>query len=201
MRPELVPGKDIFLTRQFPSRLHATPASRDNTWEAYKLALTYVGRDKDSRDIWLEYMQPLRSDEVLSPPPLFLSNPTPHTDNYNVRKQGEMDSISKAYQPRLSFPISPDLVHLYIFDKLLTGPRARLKHLATAQSGQNEWLNRCFWGLRRYRSRRIAHKRPSTRRRLWQTGDDEAYGAQGRVWVRIYRVYALSDKDGGCQGV
>lgn len=46
------------------SRLNVTPAQRDNIRISYEFALNHVGQDKDSGQIWSDYIQFLKSGEV-----------------------------------------------------------------------------------------------------------------------------------------
>lgn len=48
------------------SRLNVTPAQRDNIRISYEFALNHVGQDKDSGQIWSDYIQFLKSGEVRS---------------------------------------------------------------------------------------------------------------------------------------
>ena len=50
-------------SRQSRSSVNSTPGSRDNVPKANEFALSHVGPDKDSGEIWRDYF--LRSGEVL----------------------------------------------------------------------------------------------------------------------------------------
>ena len=46
------------------SRINVDPSTRDIVRKAYEFALNHVGQDKDSGEIWSDYIQFLRSGEV-----------------------------------------------------------------------------------------------------------------------------------------
>ena len=54
------PSPDSLLCR----RINADPSTRDTVRKAYEFALAHVGQDKDSYEIWNEYIQFLKSGEV-----------------------------------------------------------------------------------------------------------------------------------------
>lgn len=45
-------------------RINTGPSTRDTVRKAYEFALAHVGQDKDSYEIWNEYIQFLKSGEV-----------------------------------------------------------------------------------------------------------------------------------------
>jgi hypothetical protein len=45
-------------------RINVDPSTRDIVRKAYEFALNHVGQDKDSGEIWSDYIQFLRSGEV-----------------------------------------------------------------------------------------------------------------------------------------
>ena len=52
--------------RTYPGirRINVDPSTRDIVRKAYEFALNHVGQDKDSGEIWSDYIQFLRSGEV-----------------------------------------------------------------------------------------------------------------------------------------
>jgi cleavage stimulation factor subunit 3 len=44
--------------------LNTGPEARDNIRQAYEFALNHIGQDKDSGDIWNDYIQFVKSGEV-----------------------------------------------------------------------------------------------------------------------------------------
>jgi hypothetical protein len=46
------------------SRNHNDPASRETVQKAYELALNHIAQDKDSGDIWNDYIQFLKAADV-----------------------------------------------------------------------------------------------------------------------------------------
>jgi len=46
--------------------VNSGPETRDIVRKAYEFALNHVGQDKDSGDIWMDYIQFLKSGEVCS---------------------------------------------------------------------------------------------------------------------------------------
>jgi hypothetical protein len=53
-------------------RINVDPSTRDIVRKAYEFALNHVGQDKDSGEIWSDYIQFLRSGEVCNDRLLFL---------------------------------------------------------------------------------------------------------------------------------
>ena len=51
-------------------RINVDPSTRDIVRKAYEFALNHVGQDKDSGEIWSDYIQFLRSGEVCNDCPL-----------------------------------------------------------------------------------------------------------------------------------
>lgn len=49
------------------SRVNAGPTTLDTVRKSYEFALNHVGQDKDSGEIWRDYIQFLRAGEVSSP--------------------------------------------------------------------------------------------------------------------------------------
>lgn len=45
-------------------RVNTSPASREAVSKAYEFALSRIGQDKDSGDIWCDYIQFLKAGEV-----------------------------------------------------------------------------------------------------------------------------------------
>ncbi|SRR5258708_4532898 len=58
------------------SRINVDPSTRDIVRKAYEFALNHVGQDKDSGEIWSDYIQFLRSGEVCYDHPLRFSSET-----------------------------------------------------------------------------------------------------------------------------
>lgn len=48
-----------------PRRVNSGPTTRDTVRKSYDFALSHVGQDKDSGDIWMDYIQFLKSGEVI----------------------------------------------------------------------------------------------------------------------------------------
>ena len=46
-------------------RVNTGPTTRDTVRKSYDFALSHVGQDKDSGDIWMDYIQFLKSGEVI----------------------------------------------------------------------------------------------------------------------------------------
>ena len=44
--------------------MHPDPSSRDTVRKAYEYALNHIGHDKESNEIWTDYIQFLKSGEV-----------------------------------------------------------------------------------------------------------------------------------------
>jgi len=65
-------------------RVNTSPASREAVSKAYEFALSRIGQDKDSGDIWSDYIQFLKAGEVCHPPATFSMPLTPVTDNHNM---------------------------------------------------------------------------------------------------------------------
>lgn len=59
---------NIFHSQQidlwFRRKMHPDPSSRDTVRKAYEYALNHIGHDKDSNEIWTDYIQFLKSGEV-----------------------------------------------------------------------------------------------------------------------------------------
>lgn len=67
-----------------PRRVNTSPASREAVSKAYEFALSRIGQDKDSGDIWGDYIQFLKAGEVCHLPATFSTLLTPVTDNHNM---------------------------------------------------------------------------------------------------------------------
>ena len=61
-------------------RINVDPSTRDIVRKAYEFALNHVGQDKDSGEIWSDYIQFLRSGEVCNDRPLKLFLRTAEVD-------------------------------------------------------------------------------------------------------------------------
>lgn len=61
----------IYMLTYFPPDIHATrrrlntgPCARDTVRMAYEFALKHIGHDRESSEIWTDYIQFLKSGEV-----------------------------------------------------------------------------------------------------------------------------------------
>ncbi|THH17582.1 hypothetical protein EW146_g3251 [Bondarzewia mesenterica] len=70
-------------------RRNTGPTTRDIVRKAYEFALNHVGQDKDSGDIWMEYIQFLRSGETSS----------------TWEEQQKMDALRKVYHRAVQIPL------------------------------------------------------------------------------------------------
>ncbi|KAH8115634.1 Suf-domain-containing protein [Phellopilus nigrolimitatus] len=70
-------------------RLNVGPTTRDTVAKAYEFALQHVGQDKDSSDIWAEYIQFVKSGEASS----------------TWEEQQKMDTLRKIYQRAVQIPL------------------------------------------------------------------------------------------------
>ncbi|KAH9978134.1 hypothetical protein BGW80DRAFT_1285995 [Lactifluus volemus] len=93
----LVPGhfkfaEDHLFTRFLrtsPPRINVDPSTRDIVRKAYEFALNHVGQDKDSGEIWSDYIQFLRSGET----------------NSTWEEQQKMDALRKVYHRAVQIPL------------------------------------------------------------------------------------------------
>ncbi|KIM42654.1 hypothetical protein M413DRAFT_444338 [Hebeloma cylindrosporum] len=70
-------------------RLNVTPAQRDNIRISYEFALNHVGQDKDSGQIWSDYIQFLKSGEAST----------------TWEEQQKMDALRKVYHRAVQIPL------------------------------------------------------------------------------------------------
>ncbi|EJD00731.1 Suf-domain-containing protein [Fomitiporia mediterranea MF3/22] len=70
-------------------RLNVGPETRDTVAKAYDFALQHVGQDKDSGDIWAEYIQFVKSGPA----------------NSTWEEQQKMDQLRKIYQRAVQIPL------------------------------------------------------------------------------------------------
>ncbi|TFY78801.1 hypothetical protein EWM64_g5207 [Hericium alpestre] len=70
-------------------RMNVDPDSRDTVRKAYEFALNHGGQDKDSGDIWMEYIQFLKSGET----------------NSTWEEQQKMDALRKVYHRAVQIPL------------------------------------------------------------------------------------------------
>ncbi|KAI0052667.1 Suf-domain-containing protein [Auriscalpium vulgare] len=70
-------------------RINLDPSTRDIVRKAYEYALNHVGQDKDSSDIWIDYIQFLRSGETGS----------------TWEEQQKMDALRKVYHRAVQIPL------------------------------------------------------------------------------------------------
>lgn len=70
-------------------RLNVGPETRDTVAKAYEFALQHVGQDKDSSDIWAEYIQFIKSGAA----------------NSTWEEQQKMDTLRKIYQRAVQVPV------------------------------------------------------------------------------------------------
>lgn len=69
--------------------MNASPETRDIVAKAYDFALQHVGQDKDSGDIWGEYIQFVKSGPA----------------NSTWEQQQKMDHLRKIYQRAVQIPL------------------------------------------------------------------------------------------------
>jgi hypothetical protein len=65
-------------------RVNTSPTSREAVSKAYEFALSRIGQDKDSGDIWSDYIQFLKVGEVRRRPATLNVLLTPVSDDHNV---------------------------------------------------------------------------------------------------------------------
>ncbi|KAI0301886.1 hypothetical protein B0F90DRAFT_1716130 [Multifurca ochricompacta] len=70
-------------------RINVDPSTRDIVRKAYEFALNHVGQDKDSGEIWSDYIQFLRSGET----------------NSTWEEQQKMDALRKVYHRAVQIPL------------------------------------------------------------------------------------------------
>ncbi|KAF8650367.1 hypothetical protein AX16_005263 [Volvariella volvacea WC 439] len=70
-------------------RLNTGPATRDTVRKSYEFALNHVGQDKDSGEIWNEYIQFIKTGET----------------NGIWEEQQKMDALRKVYQRAVQIPL------------------------------------------------------------------------------------------------
>ncbi|KZT74626.1 Suf-domain-containing protein [Daedalea quercina L-15889] len=73
----------------FVRRVNTGPNSRETIRTAYEFALNHVGQDKDSGDMWNDYIQFLKAGETTS----------------TWEEQQKMDAVRKAYQRAVQIPM------------------------------------------------------------------------------------------------
>ncbi|KAA1478447.1 Suf-domain-containing protein [Dentipellis sp. KUC8613] len=70
-------------------RMNVEPDTRDTVRKAYEFALNHGGQDKDSGDIWMDYIQFLRAGET----------------NSTWEEQQKMDALRKVYHRAVQIPL------------------------------------------------------------------------------------------------
>ncbi|EPQ59815.1 Suf-domain-containing protein [Gloeophyllum trabeum ATCC 11539] len=70
-------------------RMNTSPATRDEVQKAYEFALKTVGQDKDSGDIWNDYIQFIKSREIST----------------TWEEQQKMDALRKIYHRAIPIPL------------------------------------------------------------------------------------------------
>ncbi|KAG5641047.1 hypothetical protein DXG03_006292 [Asterophora parasitica] len=70
-------------------RVNTGPSTRDTVRKSYKFALNHVGQDKDSGEIWRDYLQFLRSGETTT----------------TWEEQQKMDALRKVYHRAVQIPL------------------------------------------------------------------------------------------------
>ena len=70
-------------------RLNVGPETRDTVTKAYEFALQHVGQDKDSAELWSEYIQFVKSGQTSS----------------TWEEQQKMDALRKIYQRAVQIPL------------------------------------------------------------------------------------------------
>ncbi|OSX60713.1 hypothetical protein POSPLADRAFT_1183237 [Postia placenta MAD-698-R-SB12] len=78
-------------------RVNTGPNAREVIRKSYEYALNHVGQDKDSSDIWMDYIQFLKAGEASS----FISCLTTTT----WEEQQQMDLVRKTYQKAVKIPM------------------------------------------------------------------------------------------------
>jgi len=92
----------------FVRRVNTNPSQREQVRMAYEFTLNHVGQDKDSSEIWIDYIQFIKSGEVCN----FRYDDKPFKSIIAPRRRCE---FSTSHQPpfisicRLDFKTSPDL--------------------------------------------------------------------------------------------
>ena len=69
--------------------MNVGPETRDTVTKAYEFALQHVGQDKDSAEIWSEYIQFVKSGQTSS----------------TWEEQKKMDALRKIYQRAVQIPL------------------------------------------------------------------------------------------------
>lgn len=69
--------------------MNVGPETRDTVTKAYEFALQHVGQDKDSAEIWSEYIQFVKSGQTSS----------------TWEEQQKMDALRKIYQRAVQIPL------------------------------------------------------------------------------------------------
>ncbi|KAG5340689.1 hypothetical protein C0989_000732 [Termitomyces sp. Mn162] len=77
----------LYLT--YVRRVNATPSTRDAVHKSYEFAVKHIGHDKDSGDIWRDYIQFLRSGETTT----------------TWEEQQKMDALRKVYHRAVQIPL------------------------------------------------------------------------------------------------
>ena len=89
--------------------MNTGPTTHDTIRKSYDFALSHVGQDKDSGDIWMDYIQFLKSGEViqvlfnmcLKDPYNFVNSQTTTT----WEEQQKMDALRKVYHRAVQIPL------------------------------------------------------------------------------------------------
>lgn len=69
--------------------MNTGPSTRDTVRKAYEFALSHVGQDKDSGDIWADYIQFVKSGESTT----------------TWEEQQKMDALRKIYHRAVQIPL------------------------------------------------------------------------------------------------
>lgn len=89
----------------FYRRVNSGPSTRETVRKAYEFALSHVGQDKDSGEIWNEYIQFLKVGEVNTHvPKLYISHMLPQTST-TWEEQQKMDALRKVYHRAVQIPL------------------------------------------------------------------------------------------------
>ena len=86
--------------------MHPDPSSRDTVRKAYEYALNHIGHDKESNEIWTDYIQFLKSGEVRRSIESYASTSEEQRQAATTWDEGQkMDAIRKAYQRAVQTPM------------------------------------------------------------------------------------------------
>lgn len=90
-------------------RIKSGPEMRDTIRKAYEFALSHVGQDKDSGEIWMEYIAFLKSGEVCVDVsfsgPLLISANIVMKATTTWEEQQKMDALRKVYHRAVQIPL------------------------------------------------------------------------------------------------